>query len=632
MVAVPREKMWWLAEKGEVHKILLDYVYDVDRRMSDHLDRFAMLESMYDPNGPAAQQADPRWRKDLLRITENVIASTVDTVRSAVSTTEVLPRFPTDGADWSTQRKARLLEAYSEEIQKLLDVGGSARQSFFGGSKKGTGCVHVYADENDRPRVESVPIDNILVDDVECQNGAQPRQLHYRQIDVDRDWLRQQFPEHEEAIEAAADGGASGGWRRQWSRWSLPGGRTRNDVFVIESWHLPMGVRPDDHESGEVDGYIPGRHVICINGADLLDEEWHKDRFPFSVFRWGERENSFYGVGLAERIIGHQRTLNKRNWQRDRQLDLVAVPTTYVRPADINAQAKTTQAGTWIPIKGEYPLTVVPQAVGAEILQDRHDAKASAFEETGVSRMAAAAVKPGGLDSGVALREYRDQYTQRFSLQEKGFEAHWLDIVFLVLDVCKDLGSKAPKMSRRSRFGPRTLKWRDVEMSEVKVLIAAASALNRTPAGRVQMVLEFAQGGIISQDEARRLIRHPDLESELSLYTASLEAIEEDLEAIEDGNFVIPEPFINLKMAVWRAQNRLLLDRGRGAPEEVLEGLRNYAVQAAYILKGATPNMAQPPGGMVPGGMAPELAPPMTSPMQVPASAPPMLPPGQPAM
>ncbi len=618
-----RAKVWWLADKGRVHETLLDYVHEVERRQSDHFDRFCMLESMYDPNGPAAQQADPRWRKDLGRITENVIASTVDTVAAAVSTTKVRARFMTDGANWSVQRRAKLLETYAEELGKLTKRDRVCRAAFLSAAKIGTGAVKVYADQDSQVRTEDVMIDNIVVDEREMQNGAQPRQLHYRQVDCDRDSLIQQFPDKEGDIDRAQQ---TGGWRRRWQRWSVPSyGESRNDVFVIESWRLPMG-DPDSNF------YVPGRHVICIEGADILDEEWHKPRFPFAVIRWSERKGSWYGISLAERIIGHQRTLNKRNWQRDRQLDLVAVPTTYIRPVDINARMQTTQAGNFVAIKGDYPKTEVPQAVGMEIMQDRHDAKASAFEETGVSRLAATAMKPAGIESGVALREYKDQTTQRFAVQEQALEDLNLEVTELELDTCKDLGDDAPVMSRRSRFQTRKIKWRDVDMKDVRVQIAAASTLNRTPAGRVQTVLEFAQAGVISMDEARRLLQHPDLEQAMSLYTASLEAIEEDLEMIEEGNFVIPEPFLNLKMAVWRAQNRYLLDRKAGAPEEVLEDIRTYIVQAAY-LEGESqktipaPMMPGMPPGAPPMGADPSMLPPASQPMQVPSAGPPLLPP-----
>lgn len=606
-----RAKVWWNAEEGKVHEILLEYAHEVERRQTDYFDRFQMLESMYDPNGPAAQLADPKWRRDLGRITENVIASTVDTVRSAISATEVRARFPTDGADWSVQRRSALLEKYAEELSKRLGVGEACRMAFFGGAKKGTGLVKVAADQDGQIHVDPILIDNVIVDDLECQNGGRPRQLHYRQIDYDRDLLIQQFPEKAEEIEKLAPAGS--GQRTRFTRWTLPGQKTRNNLFVIESWRLPMGV-PD------TDGYVPGRHAICTEGLDLLDEEWHKPRFPIAEFRWAERESSWYGISLSERIVGHQRTLNKRNWQRDRQLDLIAVPTTYVRPADAALRVQTTQIGNVVAIKGDYPHTIVPQAVGAEVLADRHDAKASALEETGVSRMSAYAVKPPGIDSGVGLREHKDQATQRFSQQEKGYEELWLDVVVLILDACRDLDGDAPEMSRQTRYGKRRIPWGDVSMDDVHAMIAASSTLNRTPSGRVQTVLELAQAGVISMDEARRLLQNPDLEQALSLYTAALEAIEEDLEMIRDGHSVIPEPFINLKMAVWRGQASYLIDRGRGAPERVLEAMYTYVIQAADVLSkqetSAAPMAGQP------------LAPPGVMPQQVPAAGPPILPPG----
>jgi hypothetical protein len=610
-----RGEPWWRAEKGRVHEVLLDYVHAVEERQADYFDRFAMLESMYDPNGPAAQLADPRWRKDLSRITENVIASTVDTVQAAVAATEVRARFMTDGADWSTQRRARLLETYAEEIGKLTGVSETCRKAFRSMTIKGTGIVKVYADEDSQLHVEALDVDNVIVDDIECRNGAAPRQLHYRQADFDRDRLAQQFPDAEAEIDRAR----SPSHRRRWARWlRAPGGArgesdVRSDIVVVESWRLPMGM-PD------TDGYVPGRHVIVIEGADLLDEEWHAPRFPIAVGRWSPRDGSWYGISLAERIVGHQRTLNKRNWQRDRQLDQIAVPVTYIRPVDMAARVQTTQAGTFVPIKADWPQTVVPQAVGAEILNDRHDAKASAYEETGVSRLAATAMKPAGIESGTALREYRDQTTQRFSLQEKAFERFVLDVVELLLEVCKSLGADAPVMSRRTRFGTRKIPWRDVDLGEVHVQIAAASTLNRTPAGRVQTVLEFAQAGVISTDEARRLLAHPDLEQAMSLYTASLEAIEQDLELIEDGEFIVPEPFLNLKMAVWRAQNRYLVDRAAGAPEDILEALRTYVVQSAHLLSQPAEN------GNAPGAPAmPDMMPPGAEPQQIPAAGPALL-------
>jgi hypothetical protein len=220
--------------------------------------------------------------------------------------------------------------------------------------------------------------------------------------------------------------------------------------------------------------------------------------------------------------------------------------------------------------------------------------KASAYEESGVSRLAATSKKPGGLNSGVALREYRDQTTQRFSVQEQAYERFILDAIWLALDCAKDLGNKAPEVIRRSKLGPKKIKWSQVDMQELRVQLVAASDLAKTPAGRAQLALEWAQAGVISLDEFRYLSDHLDTDAMMSLYTASYEDIGETIEDVLDGKQVVPEPYQNLQMGLYMFQqsyNRLRHD----APEETLEALRQWMVQAGYLLDSAQ-QPATPPG------------------------------------
>jgi hypothetical protein len=368
--------------------------------------------------------------------------------------------------------------------------------------------------------------------------------------------------------------------------------------MVIESWRLPIGT--PGHER-----YRPGRHTIVIDGLDLLDEEWNKLFFPFSVLRWSKPVTGWYGIGLAERIAGQQRALNRRNLQIERQLDQGAFPTTYVSIADAALTAKTQNTvGTIAVYKGAKPETVIPQAVSPETYRSRDDLKASASEMSGVSRMAAQAVKPAGLETGAALREYRDQTTQRFALQEADYQQFFLDTIILILDCCKDLGAEAPEVMRKTRFGGRRLSWAKVNMDDVRIQIGAASTLSRTRAGREQTVIEWAQARIISQDDARRLMDHPDLERAMSLYTAAIENVDYCLEEIGDGNVIVPEPFMNLKLLVWRAQQQYLNWSSDGAPETVLENLRQLIVQAAWMVSGGD----QPANGNMPVGPGPDTS------------------------
>jgi len=568
---------------------VISYVGEVERQQSFIFERFYKLAALYDPyfahqSGWGGTEPDRNrgFGPSIGDVSENVIASNVDTVRAIVAASEVRARFLTDDGDWTTQRNARHLEWYAEGLAKLLDLHSVSVSAFFDAALKGTGLAKAYADQSGQIVVERVLVDDIIVDESECRSGAMPRQLHHR-VFVDKQSLVAEFPDNEREIEGAAGrsvlSSASG---RMWAGYRP---FQSEQVVLIESWRLPIG-KPGKR------GYVAGRHTMCIPGADLLDEPWEKPRFPFARMLWTERASGWYGIGGAERIAGHQRRINKMNWQVDRQLDQLAVPTTYVRMADAALTVKTTnRAGSVVPYKADVPVTVIPPAVSPETYRRQEVVRDSSYEEFGVSRLAATAKKPSGLDSGIALREYRDMTTQRFAQQEKAFEKFFIDLTWLVLDVARDLGNEAPTVIRRSRFGARKIEWKKLEMDDLRVQIAAASTVGRTPAGRMQLALEWAQAGVISMDEFRRLSQQPDLARSMSLYTAALEDIERSIEEILDGGWVVPEPYQNLKMGVWRFQQEYLKSRGDGAPEEVLENLRQWIVQAAHILA----TLAAPP-------------------------------------
>jgi hypothetical protein len=140
----------------------------------------------------------------------------------------------------------------------------------------------------------------------------------------------------------------------------------------------------------------------------------------------------------------------------------------------------------------------------------------------------------------------------------------------------------------------------------------------------MQFVIELAQAGVISTDVSTRLLQHPDLEGELSLYTAAIESVEESLDEIAEGKVVMPEPFGNLDMMVWRGQREYLKWAGDGAPEDRLELLRQFVVQAAWMKSGgaaaANPAAAAPNAMPMPGAMP--GAPPMGLPGMPPPGAP----------
>jgi hypothetical protein len=599
MATATASERWWTAQKGKASDVTFQYVRRVEQELGDVFERLFRLECLYDPNNPDAE------RREQDRVTENAIASNVDTVHAVVATTDIRARFMTDGADWKQQRTARRLEWYAEDLSTRYDVLSKCRKAFKESAKKGNGIVKVHT-VHDEPRVEHVLVENMVVPNAECADGRTPTQMHQWEY-IDADELAARFPDSEDEIQRACK---SGNRRRP-----RVGSLLANDVECLWSYRLPVGKKGRK-------GYKPGRVLLTISGADLLDEKWEREYFPYAVHIWSDRISSWYGISGAERIMGIQRALNRRNWHIEKGNDNIVSPPTYVRPADANIGAKKNRQNGYVVYRADKPETVQHQAVSGETYANKKDLKSAAQEEFGQSSMVTHGAKPAGLDSGIALREFKDQTTQRYASQEQGFEYLVLWTNYLLIDVCKELGAKAPTVTRRTRFGTTKMRWQDVNLGDVRVQMQAASNLNKTPAGRLQLTIEFAQAGIISTDQARRLMQHPDLESELSLYTAALEDVEHSLDAIADGKVVMPEPFTNLAMAVWRGQNEYLKWSNDGAPEEVLETLRQYVVQSAFLLSqkdAANGNAAGAPGADagIPAGATPPI------PTEAPTGAPP---------
>lgn len=596
---------WWQADAGKVHEALFPYVEQVERQQGDLFDRFVKLTCLYDPYSPAAatHERDRRMLEGVMQ--ENVIASNCDAIAGTISATEVRAKFTPTGETWKIQRQARQLDWYAEELAKSLELDEHCRKAFHAGSLKGTGVVKGWIDGFDRIRAETVPVDDIIVDDAESR-GRSPRHMQHRML-VGREVLAAEYPDKDHEIQRAQTAG------RSWKRWAGYRPIPADQLVVIEAWRLPLG--PRGHKK-----YVPGRHVICADGVDLVDEEWHRQGFPFAVFKWTDRPESWYGIGGAERIIGHQRKLNRRNIQIDRQVDQVAFPTTYVPLIDANIAVRSTgRQGTVIPHKSTNPpKTVFPPAVSPETYADRETTKASSFEEFGQSRMAATATKPSGIDSGIALREYRDQTTQRFAHQEKGFEQLKLDAVLVALECAKELGAEAPTFMRKGAFGRKKIKWPEVDVEEARRWIQATSPIADTPSGRRQLAMEMAQAGLISKDSAARLSMPNsdlDIEAEMSLYVEARENIDATIDEIEDGEMLTPEPYQNLVMGIWLTTVAYQRDQRNGAPEQVLEALRQWTVMADHMLAMAS---APEPGVAMAGaetGAAPAApAPPMEQP------------------
>lgn len=583
---------WSDADKSEAYRLICDAAGTIQGEQAAIYELFVKLACFYDPSKWS------QWGMPVKHPSFNLISTSVDAVFANIVNVPIRTRIIPDNAEWSEQRQARQLQRYVDQLGDTLNVHQSARRGVFSAALKGCGIVKVAPDIWDRIRVENIEPDDILVDNRKVRN-CQTRELIQR-VYFDAEELKAKFPKHADAIDAA---------KGTTDRIRYYGDASDDEVQAYEAWVLPFGKKDSK-------GYKPGRHVLCVDGADLIDEPYEKEHFPFARFVWSEGNgDNWYGIGGAERIVPHQSRLSRMDYFSGIQLQKNANPVTYINAADFSQikRVSVQKTGQYVPITGSPPVTIAHQAISGEQLQYRQRIIQEAQDEFGVSRMMTAGIIPGGLESGIAVREARQTATGRFAIQEADFETFCLDISFLVLEACKDLGDKAPEVKHVSTKGAKNkLVWSKVKMDVVRSQMSAASSIARTAAGRTQFAIDLAQAGVVSQDEARRLMDSPDIGRSLSLYTAALESVERQIEEILDGSIIMPTPYSALKMGVWRFTAAIQLAENDGAPEDAIERLRTWITTAIWQLdrkerkEAEQAAMAAPPPQMAPGPMGPD--------------------------
>lgn len=587
------DQFWWKSDADDQYAKIYSHVKSIkteqDQRSAANLRFIRLYGNMAVQDlsifGYAKTDAQ-EGRKN--RLTLNIVQSMCDTVAAKISKNNPKPMFITSGGDWSTQRKAKKLNKFCEGQFHATKIYEEGQRVFLDATIFGTGIMKIYR-KGAKIIVERVFPEELVVDDVEAIHGK-PRQMHQVKW-INREILRAQFPEKVGYIDALSS-----------SDGTYTSYRYDTDmVQVTESWHLRSGDEAKD-----------GKHIISIESTNLLVEDYEKDYFPFVFMRWTQRPLGFFGQGLAEQLMGIQFEINKILKTIQEAMHLGVIPKIFVQEgSDVVTAHFNNKIGTVIKFRGTKPESGQLLTVPRELFQQLDWLYNRSYEISGVSQLSAQSKKPSGLDSGKALREFNDIESERFILIGQAWERFYLEAAKQMIDLAREISKdeKYDVQVKGRRFFD-SVSWKDIDLEEDQYIMQAfpTSGLSSTPAGRFQQVQEYLQAGFITPERAKKLMDMPDLESDTDLDVAALDDIEATIERMVDGGeYEPPEPFQNLVLGKSMVQNAYLKFKNDGAPEEVLELLRNWVEDAVGMLKPppapVTP-MMDPSGATLPGGPA----------------------------
>lgn len=574
------------------------------RKTSDLL--HASLYGNVPVNGFGLGAAFHRRLPSTSRLSLNVVRNMVGAVTSKIAAkNKPKPTFLTEGGDYELREKARKLEKFVSGVFYESAVYTQLTKCFRDACVYGTGFLKVFDDE-DRVSVERVMPWEIVVDDGESIYG-QPRSLYQRKY-VDRAQLKSLFAGSDDedaariamAIDAALVDSEDTEFAYQ---------TTADQVLVTEAWHL-----------GSRDGDC-GRHCIVVNNCTLFDEEW-SGPFPFAVLRWSEPVNGFFGVGLAEELIGIQTEINKLLMQIQRAHHLITGHYLVDAGSKVTSAQLNNDLASIVKYAGTPPQYVAPQAISPEVYNHLWQLYGKAYEIAGISQLSATGQKPSGLDSGVALRTHNDIQTERFLEVGQAYEEFVIEAARQVIRCAKRIGS-GYRVRSIERNSIEFLRWGDIDLDEDLYVIRVypTSMLPTTPAGRLQWAEDMIKGGIIPPEDVLEIVDFPDTEAFAKRKNAPRKLIERNIaHMITTGEFVSPEPFDNHQLALQLVNEAYHEARLDGVPEDRLELLRRYMTDSADL---AAPQAPPPPPTAGPAA-------PATSPGPMPGPLPPSAPMGPP--
>ncbi|RMF53627.1 MAG: hypothetical protein D6746_15370, partial [Bacteroidetes bacterium] len=321
----------------------------------------------------------------------------------------------------------------------------------------GTGVLKLSIGHDNEIHLERVLVDDIIVDESTVPYGEEPLEMHHVRR-VPRATLIRLYPDKEDTIKEASNSRSLYGYDEPY--------RNNDMVTVVESWR--RGPK--------------GRHVLAVSSGVLSDTPYNKDGFPFVAYRWSPPITGWYGQGLAEDLLGFQVRLNELNEFIQKAQDLFAVPRVF-----FDASTKTFKPqldntiGAIIPYVGRPPQFFTPQAVGSEIYAYKEQLKQSAFEFAGISRMAAHATRPEGIEAGVALRELSDNQSQRFAIQQGRYEEMFMQLGQKLVELVHQQAKRGrlPKVVAANKFS-REIDWpaADFEKHRFTMRIAPSSMIS----------------------------------------------------------------------------------------------------------------------------------------------------------
>jgi hypothetical protein len=530
---------------------------------------------------------------------DNQIAIGVETLTTTVGAARPWCNFTTVDGDYRQRTKAQRKGDYFYGLLKDCGFYAALPEMFRDMTTWGWGVAKSTAAKRGKKRSVKLRIasDRCVPSEVlwDRANNLIPGAdvpIYHRRFVLKRDKMRE-FPEKAEQI-ANAPGVFTG---------NIPG--LAVDVpadFVCEV----------DAYWPSSDGETKGRHMTTLGECVVLDETMEPDEgHPFTFLKGYNIGPGWQYQGVVEQTLGDQLRLNKQNaviWENQHR----GASNRWLvdDKSNVSDGSLTNRAAQITRYSKVKPELVVYQTSPSELYQDRDATRTRILKRMGVNDFASQGLKPTGLNSGEALRQYGEKTAPRHVTLGRNLEEFVVDTVKKLDQLCEKVKPVVKAPGKRS---VRKLTWDQVKLPDGSYSVELAfpiSSLPRTPEGQIDKASEMLQEAAIDKVTYARLTLNPDTTSVIGPLTAARDAIESILDGItEDGEYVAPDDGLALDMAFEMACTRYWRAIADKAPQDIRDMLCDWRDDVKRIMDEKKAAAAPAPAQAAGPAAAPQMIP-----------------------
>ena len=429
-------------------------------------------------------QKDEMGEESLLTnpyLTLNVTASCVETASNKIAKMRPRVTFLTKNADRERREQARKLDNWILKTFKKGKVWQEGSKAFKSACVCGLGIVKLMLNKRNKIQFKKLPIFDFFCNNAH-RGDSKPEEAGEVKSFTLNDLLMM-YPSKEKKLK------------------ELHGEQVSKSVKVWEIYR--------QYEA----------HMIMTDKVTLLDEKWDKP-LPYQLFKWEYADQGVVGVGLSKKLYAIQNAITYILGKTFRSVRNFAIPRVFVSKSSAPTQKDITNlVAEIIEVNtdgGPLPQFSTPPAVNNQVLEILIMLWQKAFEIVGISSLSAGGQIPRGLEkaSGAALRSYQQVESERFQLIRSDYEEAFIS-----------MAKKAIKLSNDSML-PKGLKRAEIMEAKDDLQIWTSSLLPETPSGRLAMVGDLFNTGLVTGNQALSLMDSPDTSKFLTSETSRQRAID----------------------------------------------------------------------------------------------------------